>query len=170
MIGISVDANFDEVYQALLKYKEEIDRKLVNMVKGFSYQVVLTAVENTPYGSLDRYGDLYELRETDPDWQSYGLQPIPGFARGSWQANTTGSFALQENYGESSGIAAANSIKPSLVSYKLGQDVYIGNAGFYIGDLEAGSSKQAPDGIKAPTEQHIMNVLQADLVRLFNEG
>lgn len=164
-------ANFAEVAASLRKAKEEIDRRLENMVKKFAYHVVLVAVENTPYGSLEKYFEYYQRRTTDPSWQSYGLNPEPGFARGSWQANTTGSFAFQENYGSNSGDVAANTVMPSLVGYKLGQAIYISNVGPYIQSLENGASKeQAPMGIMQPTIDQIINVLQADLVRFYKEG
>ena len=165
MIGISVDANFDEVYQALLKYKEEIDRKLEYMVRSFAYQVTLTAIQNTPIGDSEKFLGLYQRRE-----RLFGLKPEEGFAKGSWQLDTDGNFSTQALYGTGSGSTAAGIAKTSIGSYKLGQTFYIGTQGFYIDALESGSSDQALDGIKAPTEQHIMNVLQADLVRLFNEG
>lgn len=165
-----VTANFAEVAASLRKAKEEIDRRLENMVKKFAYHVVLVAVENTPYGDLNKYFDYYQKRITDSSWQSYGLEAQPGFAQGSWQANTSGSFAFQENYGAGAGDVAARGVMSSLVTYKLGKTVYIGNTGPYIQSLENGGSPQAPMGIMQPTVDQIINVLQADLVRFYREG
>ncbi len=157
-----ITANFAEVAASLRKAKEEIDRKLENMVRQFAYHVTLTAIENTPLGDSITYYKYYQRRQ-----KATGLQPVEGFAQGSWQVNTDGSFSIQETY---SGAEAGVLAKSNLSSYKLGQSVYIGNMGYYIQVLENGYSDQAPMGIMQPTSNQIVGVLQADLVRFYQEG
>lgn len=157
-----ISANFAEVKKSLEKYKAEVDRKLTYMVRMFAYRVTETAIGNTPLGDAEKYAGLYALRE-----KSLGLDPRAGFAQGSWQVSSSNNFELQETY---SGDTALGLVKTSLAGYKLGNNLYIGNKGYYIQRLEAGSSKQAPLGISKPTTDHIFSVLQTDLVRLFREG
>ena len=65
------------------------------MVRGFAYTISQTAIENTPIGDAEQYIKLYELRQGRT-----GLEPVEGFARGSWQVNTTGQFSMQAIYGD----------------------------------------------------------------------
>lgn len=157
-----ISANFAEVRKALEEYKKEVDRKLTYMVRAFAYQVTETAIGNTPLGDAEKYAGLYARRQ-----KSLGLDPKEGFAQGSWQISTDNNFDLQLLY---SGTKALGLAKTTLTGYKIGTDLYIGNKGYYIQKLENGFSDQAPIGITKPTTNHIFSVLQADLVRLFNEG
>lgn len=160
-----ITVNVDEVIKSLMAYKAEVDRKLTYMVKGFAYEITRTAISNTPIGDAAAHMALYLRRE-----RLLGLQPEEGFAQGSWQVSTDGVFNVQEYYGTSSGGEALSLVKTSLNAYQLGQTLYIGNKGYYIRNLEGGSSNQAPLGIMKPTTDHIVSTLQADLVRLYNQG
>ncbi len=148
--------------QDLENYHKEVKRKLEYMVVGFAEHITELAVGNTPIGDVEKFAGLYRLRE-----ERLGLEQRAGFAKGSWQVNTSGQFSIQETY---SGSAAISLAKTSLGSYKLGQTVYIGNYGYYIQALENGYSDQSPIGIMKPTTDQIMTTYQVDLKRLFEQG
>lgn len=163
-----ITVDITKVLQELQKYKEDVDRKLKYMVVQFSYLISSEAIRNTPLGNAspkDQGGNLpwYLRRE-----ELTGLQPIAGFAKGSWQVNTSGTFNIQETY---SGGEAMSLIRGSLFSYQLGQTVYIGNTGYYIRQLENNYSEQTQGmGIMQPTLDTITATYQVDLKRLFDEG
>ena len=163
---ISVDIS--KVLEELQKYKEEVDRKLKYMVVQFSYLISSEAIRNTPLGNAapkDQGGNLpwYLRRE-----ELTGLQPIEGFAQGSWQVNTSGQFNVQEVY---SGGEALSLIRGSISNYQLGQTVYIGNSAYYFRALENNYSEQTQGmGIVKPTIDAITSTYQVDLKRLFDEG
>lgn len=161
---LSVDVS--KVIEELKAYQADTIRRLENMVKGFAYIISQTAIENTPLGDSEKFFKLYELREN-----RLGLDPVEGFARGSWQVNTSGQFSIQEFYTANSGGTALSLIKSNLASFKLGETVYIGNKGFYIRQLENNYSSQTNNlGIMQPTLDSIMSTYQVDLVRLFKQG
>ena len=158
---ISVDVS--KVIEELKAYQQDTVRRLENMVTGFAYIISKTAIANTPLGDAEEYFKLYELRQ-----KRIGLEPTEGFARGSWQVNTSGEFSVQLVY---SGSEALSLIKTDLGSYKLGDTLYIGNRGFYIKMLENNYSDQTQGmGIMQPTLDSIMQTYKVDLVRLFKEG
>lgn len=149
----------------LEKYKKEVQRKLEYVVTQFSYHIADVAIGNTPLGDLEKYLSLYQKRQ-----RRLGLEVEVGFARGSWQVSSTGQFKVQELYTVNSGSMALNLIKTDLADYKLGQDVYIGNKGFYIKALENGYSKQAPLGIMKPTLETILASYKSDIKSLYESG
>ena len=155
-----ITADVSKILEDLKKYHEEVERKLKHMVVKFSYLITQEAINNTPLGDYEKYKPLYDRRTA--------LQPQAGFARGSWQANTSGQFSIQEVY---SGAGALSLVQASLSSYKLGDDVYIGNTGPYIKLLENNYSEQTNEmGIMKPTTDAIFKTYQVDLKRLFDEG
>ena len=161
-----ISADVSKVLEELKAYQQDTVRRLEKMVTGFAYIISQTAIENTPLGSAEEYFKLYELRQNRT-----GLEPTEGFARGSWQVNTTGQFSMQAIYGANSGSEALTLIKTDLQSYKLGDTVYVGNKGFYIRLLENNYSSQTNNlGIMQPTLDSIMQTYKVDLVRLFKEG
>ena len=161
-----ISADVAKVLEELKAYQQDTVRRLENMVRGFAYIISQTAIENTPLGSAEEYFKLYELRQNRT-----GLEPTEGFARGSWQVNTTGQFSMQAIYGANSGSEALTLIKTDLASYKIGDTVYVGNKGFYIRLLENNYSSQTNNlGIMQPTLDSIMQTYKVDLVRLFKEG
>ena len=158
-----ISADVAKVLEELKAYHADTIRRMENMVRGFSYIISKTAIENTPIGDAEQYIKLYELRQGRT-----GLEPVEGFARGSWQVNTTGQFSIQQVY---SAGEALNLIKADLGSYKLGDTLYIGNTGYYIRLLENNYSDQTNElGIMQPTLDSIMRTYQVDLPRLFREG
>ena len=161
-----ISADVAKVLEELKAYQQDTVRRLEKMVTGFAYIISQTAIENTPLGSAEEYFKLYELRQNRT-----GLEPTEGFARGSWQVNTTGQFSMQAIYGANSGSEALTLIKTDLQSYKLGDTVYVGNKGFYIRLLENNYSSQTNNlGIMQPTLDSIMQTYKVDTVRLFKEG
>lgn len=161
---ISVDVS--KVLEELKAYQQDTARRLEKMVTGFAYIISKTAIANTPLGDAEEYFKLYELRQNRT-----GLEPTEGFARGSWQVNTTGQFSMQAIYGVNSGSEALSLVKADLGSYKLGDTVFVGNKGFYIKLLENNYSSQTNNlGIMQPTLDSIMQTYKVDLPRLFREG
>ena len=161
-----ISADVSKVLEELKAYHQDTIRRMENMVRGFAYIISKTAIENTPLGNSEEYFKLYELRQG-----RIGLEPKEGFARGSWQVNTSGQFSIQELYTVNSGSTALALIKTNLENYKLGQTLYIGNKGFYIRQLENNYSNQTNEmGIMQPTLDSIMQTYQVDLQRLFKEG
>lgn len=160
---ISVDVS--KVLEELKAYQQDTVRRLEKMVTGFAYIISKTAIENTPLGDAEKYFALYQRRLTDGS----GLKPEAGFARGSWQVNTSGQFSVQQVY---SGGEALSLISTDLNRYKLGDTLYIGNRGFYIRALEEDNHSDQTQGmgIMQPTLDSIMQTYKVDLVRLFKEG
>ena len=161
-----ISADVSKVLEELKAYHQDTIRRMENMVRGFAYIISKTAIENTPLGNSEEYFKLYELRQGRT-----GLEPVEGFARGSWQVNTTGQFSMQAIYGVDSGGQALALVKADLGSYKLGDTVFVGNKGFYIRLLENNYSSQTNNlGIMQPTLDSIMQTYKVDLPRLFREG
>ena len=161
-----ISADVAKVLEELKAYHADTIRRMENMVRGFAYTISKTAIENTPIGDAEKYFALYERRQNRT-----GLQAEEGFARGSWQVNTTGQFSMQAIYGVNSGSEALSLVKADLGSYKLGDTVFVGNRGFYIELLENNYSSQTTGlGIMQPTLDSIMQTYKVDLPRLFLEG
>lgn len=161
-----ISADVSKVLEELKAYHADTVRRLENMVRGFAYTISKTAIENTPLGNSEEFFKLYELRQGRT-----GLEPVEGFARGSWQVNTTGQFSMQAIYGVNSGGQALALVKADLASYKLGDTVFVGNKGFYIKLLENNYSSQTNNlGIMQPTLDSIMQTYKVDLPRLYKEG
>lgn len=158
---ISIDIS--KLVQELKDYKTEVQRRLENMVRGFSYEVAMVAIDNTPLGDSDKFFKLYKRRE-----QMYGLSPEEGLAQGGWQVSLDGTLDFQQIYGRDSGDTAGAAAKIHLMNYKLGEEVIIGNKGPYINMLENGhSTTQAPDGIMQPTINNIMSVYMVNLPKYY---
>lgn len=161
---IAVDSS--ALVKDLEQYYKDVVRKLENMVRGFAYEISLTAVENTPLGDSATYMKLYKRRE-----KAYGLQPIEGLARGGWQISLDGSLEFQEIYGTGSGNTATSAVKIHAMNYQLGETVIIGNKGPYIQQLEMNSSLQTNGaGIMQPTLDSIMAVHRVNLQRYYDQG
>lgn len=153
-----ITADVSKALESLKKAHAEIVRRMENMVRGFAYEFAMTAVSNTPLGDDEKYFKLYQRR-------TY-LQPIAGFAQGSWQYSSTPNLVEQDIY---SGNEALAKIKSKLAGYKLGESFTIGNTGPYINSLNNGYSSQAPEGIVKPTIDQIMSVYKINLVRYYKQ-
>lgn len=154
-----ITCNFSELEDSLKKFHEEAVRKMEGMVQKFSHIVALTAIDNTPIGDSIKWQSLYLYR-----YENIGLEPIEGFAKGSWRVSMDGTLEMQTLYGQNSDEQAASLIKQDLVQYKLGETVMISNFGPYILNLENNFqkyNKQQP--IIQPTLESIYRTYQLSL-------
>lgn len=143
----------------LKKFHDEAIRKMQGMVQKFSYIIAITAIENTPLGDSIKFEATYLERQ-----KKIGLQPVEGFARGSWRVSMDGTLEMQELYGQDSDEMAGSLIKSDLIDYKIGDTVMISNFGPYIAKLENDYShynKQKP--IMQPTIDSVMRTYQLSL-------
>lgn len=156
---MQVTCDTSKLEQSLKKFHEEAVRKLGGMVQKFSHIVALTAIDNTPIGDSIKWEALYLERQN-----LIGLEPIEGFAKGSWRVSMDGTLEMQTLYGQDSDEMAASIIKQDLNQYKLGETVMISNFGPYIVDLENNFqkyNKQQP--IMQPTLASIYRTYQLSL-------
>jgi hypothetical protein len=159
-------SNSDQIYKEILKYKAEVKRKLEAMVRGFALDIVRIAVKHTPLGDAKQYPLWYQRRYSADS----RFLPVEGFAQGSWQIQYRDSFPWQFNFAPDQDIKALMNASLSSEQYKLGKDIWVGNAGPYIAKLEAGRSTQAPQGIMQPTLNEIMQVYQLNLKQYYDRG
>lgn len=158
-----VEVEVKNLIKDLENFYLEAVRKMENMVRNFSYEVSLTAIEKTPLGDSIAYKKLYERRE-----RTMGLQPIEGLAQGGWQYSLDGTLDFQEIY---SGSMALGAVKTHAMNYKLGDTVIIGNKGPYIGLLEDNHSPQTEgQGIMRPTLESIMAIQKVSLLTYYKQG
>lgn len=156
---MQITCDTSQLEQDLKKFHEEAVRKMEGMVRKFSHIVAWTAIDNTPLGDSVRWEPLYLLRQ-----KNIGLEPIEGFAKGSWRVSTDGTLEMQTLYGQDSDEMAASLIQSDLMTYKLGETVMISNFGPYILELEKNFdryNKQQP--IIAPTVDSIYRTYQLSL-------
>ena len=57
---ISIDVS--KLVQELKDYKIDVQRRLENMVRGFTYEFAMIAIDNTPLGDDEKYLALYTRR------------------------------------------------------------------------------------------------------------
>ena len=156
---MQITCDTSKLEQSLKKFHEEAVRKLGGMVQKFSHIVALTAIDNTPIGDSIKWEALYLERQN-----LIGLEPIEGFAKGSWRVSMDGTLEMQTLYGQDSDQDAASLIKQDLNQYKLGETIMISNFGPYIVDLEKNFkdyNKQRP--IIAPTMESVYRTYQLSL-------
>lgn len=154
-----ITCDTSKLEKSLKLFHEEAVRKMQGMVQKFSYIVAWTAIDNTPLGDSLKWEDLYDLRK-----RTIGLEPIEGFAKGSWRVSMDGTLEMQTLYGQDSDEMAASIIKQDLNQYKLGETVMISNFGPYIVELEKNFTrynKQQP--IIQPTMESIYRTYQLSL-------
>jgi hypothetical protein len=156
---MQVSCDTSKLEENLKKFHEEAVRKMQGMVQKFSHIVAWTAIDNTPIGDSLKWEDLYQKR-----YDEIGLEPIEGFAKGSWRVSMDGTLEMQTLYGQDSDEMAASLIKQDLNQYKLGETVMISNFGPYIVELEKNFTrynKQQP--IMQPTLESIYRTYQLSL-------
>lgn len=155
---LKVDAS--KAVDSLDLFEKELTKRLEQMVEGFAYEVGSSAVDKTPIGDVVLNKEAYLRRQ-----KLTGLEPIEGFAQGSWRyAEST--VPIQQEYYD--GDWAKGDIETESRNYKLGNKFYIINSGPYIKLLEVfKSSDQAPDGILQPTMKQIQSVYKTDLQRYY---
>lgn len=156
---MQISCDTSKLEQSLKKVHEEAVRKMQGMVQKFSHILAWTAIDNTPIGNSIEWLDLYLERE-----KRFNLEPIEGFAKGSWQVSMNGTSKMQTLYGPNSDEQAASIIQQDLQSYKLGQTVMISNVGPYILELENNYmryNKKQP--IMQPTVESVYRTYQLSL-------
>ena len=156
---MKISCDTSKLEQSLKKFHEEAVRKMQGMVQRFSYMIAWTAIDNTPLGDSIKWLDYYLARQ-----KSMGLEPIEGFAKGSWRVSMDGTLEMQTLYGENSDEMAASIIKSDLEAYKLGETVMISNFGPYIIQLEKNYNKyNKHQPIMKPTIDSVMRTYQLSL-------
>jgi hypothetical protein len=163
---MQISVNTSALEKSLKDFHEEATRKMQGMVEKFSYIVAVTAIDNTPIGDSVKWEDLYLRRQ-----QLIGLEPIEGFAKGSWRVSTDGTLEMQALYGDSSDDMASSLIKSDLNDYKLGETIMISNFGPYIIELEKNFdryNKNQP--IMQPTLDSVMRTYQLHLDDYYKES
>ena len=161
---------YQDALNDLLKFREEVERKLTSMVAGFAYEITLAASENTPIGDEERLGvdpaytALYFRR-----FNEYGIVPEVGFHKGAWYYSPDANKPLDPSISDP--FDAANEVESDMFSqYKVGNDFYILGVGPGFAALENGSSLQAPTGIMQPTIEQLEGTYQINLQHYYNRG
>jgi hypothetical protein len=161
---MKITCNTAALEESLKAFHKEAVAGMERMVRKLSYTISFTAIDNTPIGDSALHRSWYDRRTNDPSFQSFGLNPIEGFARGSWRASTDGTYEMQSIYGKESGQQAEYKIRMDLADYKLGETVMISNFGPYIKSLENNYSSQTRgQGIVSPTVDSVMRTYQYSL-------
>lgn len=163
-------SNLDEITKQLEEYSKEVENRLKNMVAGFAREVSLVASRNTPVGNFEdmmkensKYRGYYLQRQED-----YGIPIEPGYHSGAWQySEDTLTFQPMVFTPTEMSNDVYNEAE---ASYKLGDSFVIGAVGPGYGDLEAGRSSQAPQGIMQPTLAEIQAAHESDLKRYYDAG
>jgi hypothetical protein len=173
-----ISTNVEAVAKQLQEYRKTMERKLTNMVAGFAENVALAATDATPVGnagdlaqglannsgSAGSYAQLYLMRS-----EQTGIAPEVGFHAGAWRYSASMNLVFDPNiYAPEQAISEV--LTDARASYKVGQTFYIGASGPGYGELNQGSSWQAPNGIVAPAMQQIQAVYSADLKRYYDLG
>lgn len=136
------------------------------MVRGFAYEISSEAIAKTPLGNSEEWIKRYMERQIRT-----GLNPVEGYARGSWQVKKDSQFTTQEIYGVNSGTTALSAIKSTLNGLTYKDNIFIGNRGYYIQLLEANYSAQTNNlGIMKPTMQAVMATYAVSIKSLYDKG
>lgn len=181
---MQVTNNADKVHESLSAYKEEVERKLKEMVAKFAYKIAEVASSNTPIGdqaSIDigaggkepfkTYYDFYAGR-----YKEYQIPMKVGYHKGAWQHSESGDFRSFFNRRITEPSSAFNSVYNETVdSYNIGDTFYIGAIGPGFAALNGtdGSipkSSQAPNGIMAPSISDIMVIYNSDIKHMFDNA
>lgn len=145
---------------SLVKQLEDLEalitRKLEATVRGFATELSETVIALTPVGDLTRFASFYASRQSP--WPKF-----PGMAVSNWIYTKSG--ATYKPIADPSGTPSKIDIQTGLATYRLGEFFVIGNDVPYIGMLENGHSKQAPDGFMMQAATAAYSV---DLKRYFD--
>jgi len=161
-------ADVTDLLKSLEDYRNQVVKKLKATINTVMYEWSSEVIRITPLGDVDKYWGYYHTRE-----DKYGWKEQAGLTRGNWM------FGLNSDsitFDSSSFDSGSGTLKASLSTvmhgYKLGDTITLGNATPYIltpginntlfkrakGRLEGGYSRQAPDGLKAPTLEAIQRL------------
>jgi len=159
-----VTVEIGDLVKDLEKYHDDMVFRLEQMVRTFSYNVAMTAIQKTPIGDSIKYKGYYDARTPPlPKWE--------GLAKGNWQYYRQGLGHLQIVSGQASGEVALDIFQSDALAYKLGQTFYIGNNTPYIDELEYNYSPQTQgEGILQPTMQVVTSIYQFSLPQYYKEA
>lgn len=169
---VTIDA--DAFIESVEKVKQEMQRRLENAVRGYSTEIGSILVDKTPYGNPALWYGLYKKRERD-----YGLEIMPGIAKGSWSWSAGISPLLlqapvggtEEGYSDPGGNSPKRRMQEQAKKYKLGERVWITNSAHYIKRLEAGQSKlKNADGILKPSLSKIISIYSVSFIEHYKKG
>lgn len=172
---ISVDSA--ALSKDLEQFYKDVVRKLETMVRGFAYEVTLTAIDNTPFGDDVKYQSLYNI----PSRLKFAPAKA-GSAKGGWVISMNemdgDMFPMQASSWDATNVKSK--AKSDAATYQLGATVYITNFVPYVtksgwtspsfDSLEAGYSEQAPLGIKTPTLEQVQATYKVNLQRYYDQG
>ena len=168
-----ITTNVDALVRQLEDLHKETTRKLERMVEEFAEAFAEEAIFNTPVGDKETYANLYQIRA-----RIYGWSEDPGLARGNWNFDSGAytSFSFDRNANDPTGSLSMSRVNSQVSEYKLGQTIWLVNPTPYVykdgvmggQSLESGYSKQAPNGITAPTIDYIVNVYQYNFKTVFD--
>lgn len=161
---ISIDtASIQKLEQQLEELIKTTERKLKNMVAGFSYNIAMHAISKTPLGSSADFPEWYARRTLLPN--------IEGIAQGNWQYSE-GSAELILNAGQNAGDKALSMLMTDVkANYSLGDSFSIVNTAPYIRALEYNYSPQTEgQGIYKPTKDLVLATYKIDLNRYYQQG
>lgn len=170
-----ISADCTELLKQLSAIEEEVQRKMLHMVREFAERAGEIAVSNTPIGQLPE--TFYEKRQMIYPNYTDG----PGMAQGAWNVSlesmyvSMGLMHLTNNKGYSAGAGASlANINAAMDGYQtLGQSFYIINTVPYM--TRRNKMAMAPvdptgSRVLEPTVQEVMQILATDLVAMYNRG
>lgn len=176
-----VSSNIDSVVLDFNKIKERINQRLIQMATTFAYQVTVSAIDDTPFGTkINPDGTINMLYENPARIAFFGSD-VPGVSKAGWQLRV-GAIAYGGRKPMPAKSQQATEIKQDagndLRPYQLGQTIFISNKVPYVvqdnffasrvpSSLEGGYSNQAPDGIMKPTLQMISTVYALNLAKYY---
>lgn len=150
----------EKTTKSLEDAKQEIIRKLKNMVVNMTTDLVEIASDNTPVGDAEAleerpsYRFYYEQRE-----DVYGIEVDVGFHAGAWIVSSvpTGDFD-PTIYAPEQTVTEAKTNASSL--YNIGESLFVLGVGPAYEKLENGFSAKSPMGISKPTFDQITKVFK----------
>lgn len=162
---LTVDAT--DTIKSLQEYKIQLEEKMKQAVWKTMHYWADVIINVTPVGDLNAFMGYYIRRK-----EIYGWQLKPGLLMGNYTV-TLNSPDTTFDSGSFDNIAGANfhgKVRYAENNYKLGDTVYITNNTPYLyqqginagGAIEAGYSKQAPQGIKQPSLEAIQHLYKIE--------
>lgn len=162
-----LSADSSKLLRSFTEFQKVLDRKLNNMVRGFSYEITKEAIEKTPLGDSSKFMQRYIDRQ-----KAIGLNPTEGFARGSWQVKKDSNFTIQEMYGVNSSAGALSLAQSSLSALTYKDSIFIGNRGYYLKALEKDNYSTQTNGlgIMKPAQDAILATYSISIKALYDQG
>jgi hypothetical protein len=163
-----IKTSTDKTEASLQRYKELLEQKLKDVAQAVAYTAAKSFVQHTPVGHPETgtrsYLEAYKTRERTKGYRIEG-----GLARGSWVLSLNNQVNHSFDNYDQEGTKTLTKAQSSLQSIKLGDVIIINNSLDYISDLDAGSSNQAPDGIRLPAIEQIKQASKLDIQRVLTE-